>query len=658
MKALKKTVIFILLVSLCAFFLAACSGDEETEAPQSDEAVLERNGQKISFRGLSFTPWDVDEAVSLVGEQVHKPYTIMLYLNGSDLETEYGMATGDLIEIVRSAFNDENIHLLILTGGALQWQNPVVPNDTCVIYQATGGDLYSIVDIGQRSIGDAGTLTSFIDFCMTAFPADKYGLILWNHGGGSIAGYGVDENFNYDGLSLLELNLALEKSQASSTKLEFIGFDACLMATVETAAIAQDYAHYLIASEELEPGYGWDYSFLADLGDNPHISGAELGQIIADKFVAFYAGTDEDATLSVIDLSKVDNVLEAMGNLMSACNEDFSQATFKSLAKLRNNTKVFGGGSPRDNNCDMVDICDMAAKLAPYYPDEAEAVIRAVKNAVVYNKNSEGVEGAAGLSTYYVFGGKEQAETAIEIYKSLGMNPHYTNFLVNFTSELIGESIAPLDFSEQTPEMNEDGDYTIKLTQEELDNLLEIYFTVWEPVPDEEDYYIMLGETSNVEIDEDGTIVTEFEGVWPGINGDFVCLYEIGRMQGGAKYAIPAVLNGEDVDIIAVFDEANPDGRIIGARPLSDENGMAAKNLLQIKKGDRLKFLYYAEYFGEDESMELEEWYEGEEFTVGDELELEWLEVNPGEIYLYGFYLIDVQQNEYYTDFVEVEFIE
>lgn len=100
----------------------------------------------------------------------------MLYLNGSDLETEYGMATGDLIEIVRSAFNDENIHLLILTGGALQWQNPVVPNDTCVIYQATGGDLYSIVDIGQRSIGDAGTLTSFIDFCMTAFPATNTGL--------------------------------------------------------------------------------------------------------------------------------------------------------------------------------------------------------------------------------------------------------------------------------------------------------------------------------------------------------------------------------------------------------------------------------------------------------------------------------------------------
>ncbi|HHV64637.1 MAG TPA: hypothetical protein GXX46_06150 [Peptococcaceae bacterium] len=655
MKSLKKIFLVIFLISLTAFLLVACSEDKEALAPQSG---LVRNGQEVSFSGLSFTPWDVEEAVSQVDEQEHKPYTIMLYLNGSDLETEAAMATGDIIEMIESGFEAESLNVLLLTGGTLKWQNNVIPSETCALYRVAEGGLQLIADIGQRSIGDAGTLASFIDFGMEAFPADKYGLIFWNHGGGSITGYGVDENFGYDGLSLLELNLALEKSLASNTKLEFIGFDACLMATVETAAIAQDYAHYLIASEELEPGYGWDYSFLADLSANPEMGGAELGKIIADKFVAFYADSGEDATLSVIDLSRVNDVLQAMGDLMAACNEDFSQITFKNFAKSRKNTKFFGGGSPRDNKCDMVDICDMAAQLAPYYQEEAEAVIQAVKNAVVYHKYSAGVEGAAGLSTYYVFGGKEQAEQAVEIYKSLAMNPHYTNYLVKFASELTGESIAPLDFSEQIPEMNEEGDYTIQLTQEELDNLLEIYFTVWEPVPDEEDYYFMLGESSDVEIAEDGTIVTEFDGVWPGINGDFVCLYEIGRIQGGAKYAIPAVLNGEDVDIIAVFDEANPDGRIIGARPLSGETGMAAKNMLKIKKGDRLKFLYYAEYFGEDESMELEEWYEGEEFIVGDKLELEWLEVNLGEVYLYGFYLIDVQQNEYYTDFVEVEFIE
>lgn len=494
----------------------------------------------------------------------------------------------------------------------------MVPNDTSALFQFRNGDLELITEIGQRNMGDAGTLASFIDFGMTAFPADKYGLILWNHGGGSIAGFGVDEHFDYDGLSLLELNLALEKSLAAETKPEFIGFDACLMATVETAAIAQNYVHYLIASEELEPGYGRDYTFLSDLSDNPEMGGDELGKIIADKFVAFYADSGDDATLSVIDLAKVDDVLQAMGNLMAAINEDFSKATFKRLAKSRNNTKVFGGGSPRDNDIDMVDISDMAAELSAYYPDEAREVIQAVKNAVVYNKHTKTADEAAGLSTYYVFGGKEDAIKAVETYKSLAMDPHYTNFLVNFASQLVGEPIEPLDLSQLLPEMNEEGDYSIRLTPEELDNLLEIYFTLWEPVEGEEDYYYMLGETSNVEIAEDGTIVTEFDGYWPGINGEFVCLYEIGRTANSTKYAIPAVLNGKDVDII----------------------------------------VYYAEYFGEDESKELEQWYEGEEFTVGDTLELEWLEVNPGETYLYGFYVIDVQQNEYYTDFVEVEFYE
>ena len=27
------------------------------------------------------------------------------------------------------------------------------------------------------------------------FPADSYSLILWDHGGGPVLGYGVDENF-------------------------------------------------------------------------------------------------------------------------------------------------------------------------------------------------------------------------------------------------------------------------------------------------------------------------------------------------------------------------------------------------------------------------------------------------------------------------------
>lgn len=46
-------------------------------------------------------------------------------------------------------------------------------------------------------------------------------------------------------------------------KFAFIGFDACLMATVETANMLVPHADYMFASEETEPGYGWDYTEIA-----------------------------------------------------------------------------------------------------------------------------------------------------------------------------------------------------------------------------------------------------------------------------------------------------------------------------------------------------------------------------------------------------------
>ena len=45
-------------------------------------------------------------------------------------------------------------------------------------------------------------------------------------------------------------------------RLEFVGFDACLMGTVETAYAIKNNVDYLIASEEIEPGTGWNYKKL------------------------------------------------------------------------------------------------------------------------------------------------------------------------------------------------------------------------------------------------------------------------------------------------------------------------------------------------------------------------------------------------------------
>jgi hypothetical protein len=616
-----------------------------------------------SVEEVIITPWDVDASLNKVGIKNKKPYTIMVYLNGSDLETEYALATADLLEMVESGFNTDNIHLVVLTGGSLEWHNDLIPSDNCAIIEVTE-ELKVVDQVGLLNMGDSGTLTGFIDFAMQAYPAEKYGLILWNHGGGSILGFGVDEHFAYDNLSTLELSYALNNSKALEEKFEFIGFDACLMATVEVAHVTKDYAHFLIASQDLEPGSGWDYGWLQTLGDNPHLNGAEIGETIVDTFTDQYTGSDENSTLSIIDLDKIEPVIVSMGKLMEACNIDLSAETFSRFAQARNNTRSFGGGSPRESGTDMVDIVDMAYNLMPYYPDESLALIEAVNDAVIYYQNSENVDRAFGLSAYYIFDNKKLAEDSIQYYQIIDFDPYYTTYLTNFGAELIGEPLFIIDFDEIFPELNEDGDIEIKLTEEELDNLLEIFFTLWEPVSDLPDYYYMLGISSDVEVSDDGTIITEFDGYWPGINGEYVCLYEIEDEGESGTYAIPAELNGREVDIIVLFNDHHPDGKIIGARPLLEHTEMAAKALLEINPGDRIKFLYYATLFVEQDDPDLDEmfaedhelWYESEEIIVEDELVLELLEVAPGEIFLYGFLLVDVQQNEYFTDFIETEF--
>ena len=114
---------------------------------------------------------------------------------------------------------------------------------------------------------DPATLADFIRYCKETFPADRYALIMWDHGGGSLAGYGYDELYGAKGA--MTLDKFCDALNKAGCRFDFIGFDACLMATVETAVAAEPYADYLIASEETEPGVGWYYTnWLTKLSQN------------------------------------------------------------------------------------------------------------------------------------------------------------------------------------------------------------------------------------------------------------------------------------------------------------------------------------------------------------------------------------------------------
>jgi len=512
-----------------------------------------------------------------------KPYTIMIYMNGSDLESEFGAATDDLVEMLESGLDSRNANVLILTGGAKRWMNDAIPETEVIIWELADGFLNELESMGKVNMGHPDTLRDFIEFGLDYYPARRYGLIMWDHGGGSIAGFGHDEKFNDASLSLLDMQKAFEESGLRKTKLEFLGFDACLMATVEMAVLAADYAHVMIASEDLEPGDGWDYVFLGALNKNPHMDGFALGKIITDTFMDFYGpNSDEILSLSVVDLSRVKPVMNTMGRLMARTEPNASRATFRDLATRRANTKTFGEGSPRDNYADMVDIGDMAIQLMELYPKEAVSVLKALSNCVTYNRHNSDVE-LYGLSTFYIYGGKSQGEPSLEIYSDLDMDSRYTEYLHHFFDGLRHSR------RHRSSTSSADIDY------------LRTELALWRPVDEGKNIYRMTGLLQ--------TAVKE-DLLWPQLCGHPVVLYPVAATANIRQYAVPAMVNGRDADLIVTFSKPYPEGKVVGIR--HNSGNVIQKGYDPINPSDKIA-LYYPE---RNFTTGTESWHKGETFSV------------------------------------------
>ena len=219
------------------------------------------------------------------------------------------------------------------------------------VYDSAG--LHRAETLPQENMGQAETLSDFLSFCTDNYPADKTMLLIWNHGGGSVAGAAFDQNYRNDALNLGEFyeacNEALELSNDDPPP-DVIGFDACLMATVDVAFTFADVAEYLVASEELEPGTGWDYSaWLRELSADPAMGGAKLGKLICDSYKssADSRGEGGEITLSVTDLTKLQPLIEAydaMGReaLGKALN---NPSFFSEFGRQASRSESYGGNN-------------------------------------------------------------------------------------------------------------------------------------------------------------------------------------------------------------------------------------------------------------------------------------------------------------------------
>ena len=328
--------------------------------------------------------------------------TIMLYDCGADLETSAAMATYNIEQILKANFSkDEGIRFIVMTGGSNQWQldkdylvfpeGNNVPDDAVAGYDpqimettdevldkysqvsnvynqvweakgldaavdpgkmvlidgdglGTGGES-AAVKSSEELMSDPDTLKSFINFCVQYAPAEKYDLILWDHGGGPTYGFGMDEHQSvssfWDSRSLMtfpQIMDALSENDVTKGggKFDLVDFDACLMSSVELDLVLADYTNYYIASPETEPGYGQYYTGWLDMlgaAENHEVDTFALGKKIVDDFYDFYdkgEGQGQDGTLAIIDMNKLtdpkNGFVDALKKLDKALKEQASTA--------------------------------------------------------------------------------------------------------------------------------------------------------------------------------------------------------------------------------------------------------------------------------------------------------------------------------------------
>ncbi len=362
--------------------------------------------------------------------------TIMVYMCGTDLESRSGMASSDLQEMAAANISD-NINIIVYTGGCNSWKINGISNEVNQIYQVQSGSLKRLEsNMGTGAMTNPDTLSEFIRYCKNHFEADRYELIFWDHGGGSVSGYGYDEkNTRAGSMDLAKISKALRDGGVA---FDFIGFDACLMATMETGLMLNSYADYMIASEETEPGIGWYYTdWLNALSKNTSMPTIEIGKNIIDSFVETCAKkvAGQKATLSIVDLAELASTSPAdFTDFSKSISTLIKNNKYQTVSDARNMTREFSASS----RIDQVDLIHLAMNMGNA---EGNELAKTLRSAVKYNRTSTNMTNAYGLSIYFPYQSSKYVDSMAKTYNAIGMDSEYTKAIQEFASmEVSGQA--------------------------------------------------------------------------------------------------------------------------------------------------------------------------------------------------------------------------
>ena len=335
--------------------------------------------------------------------QPMRDWTIMIYMCGSNTLTY--AALEDIQEILSVNGKPNDVNIILEVGGATYWPSNGygLQSGSLKRYYVSNNALIQCPgDDPVGNMGEQSTFEAFLNWGLTTYPANKTGVILWNHGG-ALDGVCYDNNYGMDSLLNSEVNAAFDNVFANNnitSKLEFIGYDACLMQMQDVAEFNSEHFKYMVGSEELEGGDGWEYDKWIDNLYRKESTTSILIEI-ADTYVQ-YSGCDDEGTLSVLDLTKMENYYREF-EILASDMADAVENDFGEFLNVIENTKSFCYGCHEDTGA--IDAFDFLINLennsyfSPFY-GQIYRVKQYFQQLMLYSANQSGAMEASGLTLH------------------------------------------------------------------------------------------------------------------------------------------------------------------------------------------------------------------------------------------------------------------
>lgn len=343
------------------------------------------------------------QPVRAFDNKAQKEWTFLLFLNGHNNLDSFGEYNINQMEEVGST---DQLNMVV------QWAS-LENGQTRRLLVQKDNDKNTVTSPAVESLapvdmGDYKQLIEFIRWGVQNYPAKKYMIAVWNHGNGwyRLNQGQTPRDISYDDLTgnqitTEQLGLAMaEAAKIIGHKVDIYGSDACLMAMGEVAAEMKNSVSYMVASQEVEPGYGWPYStWMRKWAANKTATAAEVSVYLTTEYLNAYNGGiygKRDVTFSAMDISKLDGLLQSVNKLNSSL-VNLNAAEMKAVKSAAHSVQYFTYDDYRD-------LGQFSAKLANANVSINSSVFAEVKNSieqvVVANGGTGTYKNVSGISVW------------------------------------------------------------------------------------------------------------------------------------------------------------------------------------------------------------------------------------------------------------------